>query len=531
MDVTVTLDYAVKATHVRLIAYDVGSTDKHVAISEMKVYEAEPFDLQSIQITTPPTKTEYLPTEVGTVDTTGMVVKGSYADGTVCEIASADLEIGTLSATEGTQSVTVSYGGKSTSYDVVVKSEVTKLKETLLEKIQALQAQIDLEVYDNEYLNNVLAEAETVYKEATELAAVQAQIDALDALTYTFKTDAEATGVYLSDLEWVSDSAPLASGGHTHKDEHQSGATPIRLTDATGEEVEFKKGLGSHAAQTTVYNLNGEYDIFESYIGVDNAAGEFNGVIFKVYVDCLPTDEGAKPVYTSKVLNRGDAMEHLLVDVKGANKLVLVADSNGDVSGDHADWAAARLYTNYKLDVTEFKSGETVTCPEAPAGQVFAGWFNEKAFATAYKQGTGSAWPKFIDEEVLSTKIQCSAGAEVGDPNTNMRFITTVDDLNYSSVGFEITINDITLQKNSTTVYEKIYANIGSTTEEKSPDTFYEDSKFFFTYIINNIPQVGFDNDIVVIPYVVTLDGTTSYGVERTLTVASHLASIAEPAN
>ena len=47
----------------------------------------------------------------------------------------------------------------------------------------------------------------------------------------------------------------------------------------------YDKGIGTHSNSEIVYNLNGQYKMFKSTIGVDAETGEYGSVIFKVYGD------------------------------------------------------------------------------------------------------------------------------------------------------------------------------------------------------------------------------------------------------
>jgi hypothetical protein len=76
-------------------------------------------ELISIAITAQPTKTAYLTND--TADWTGLVVTATYDDGSTAAIAVQNLSIGGFnSSTEGTKTITVSYGGKSTTFTISV---------------------------------------------------------------------------------------------------------------------------------------------------------------------------------------------------------------------------------------------------------------------------------------------------------------------------------------------------------------------------------------------------------------------------
>lgn len=76
--------------------------------------------LSSISIATKPTKTTY---EIGeSLNTSGLTLKLTYSDGSTETVSSGFTTSGFSSATAGTKTVTVSYGGKTTSFTVTVKA-------------------------------------------------------------------------------------------------------------------------------------------------------------------------------------------------------------------------------------------------------------------------------------------------------------------------------------------------------------------------------------------------------------------------
>lgn len=78
--------------------------------------------VSSLTITTKPTKLTY--TQDETVDTSGMKVKVTYNNGTTETISSGWTVSPSTVNTVGTQTVTVSYGGKNATYTVTVNSKV-----------------------------------------------------------------------------------------------------------------------------------------------------------------------------------------------------------------------------------------------------------------------------------------------------------------------------------------------------------------------------------------------------------------------
>jgi hypothetical protein len=79
--------------------------------------------LKAIVINTPPSKTTYALGE--DLDLAGIVVTATFTDNTTEPVAAADLVVsGYDKNTAGTQTVTLSYGGKTVSFEVTINSEV-----------------------------------------------------------------------------------------------------------------------------------------------------------------------------------------------------------------------------------------------------------------------------------------------------------------------------------------------------------------------------------------------------------------------
>lgn len=93
-------------------------------IEYSKSFQIKPA-LSSIAVTTPPTKTEY---QVGdtTLDTTGAVVTATYADGSTEDVTD-QCQFSPLDATTtGTKTITVTYQGKTDTFEVTVVAVSTK---------------------------------------------------------------------------------------------------------------------------------------------------------------------------------------------------------------------------------------------------------------------------------------------------------------------------------------------------------------------------------------------------------------------
>ncbi|MDU8976956.1 MAG: NPCBM/NEW2 domain-containing protein, partial [Clostridium perfringens] len=153
------------------------------------------------------------------------------------------------------------------------------------------------------------------------------------------------TAESLSDKEWKS----ASSGWRDVKKDLSVEDNRITLLGENGQEVEYDKGLGTHANSEIVYDLSGKnYGMFETYVGVDREMRNSNepSVIFEVYVD-------GKKVFDSGVMNVNTERKHVLIPVVGVSELKLVAkDGENGNGGDHADWADAKLLYADSKDFT-----------------------------------------------------------------------------------------------------------------------------------------------------------------------------------
>ncbi len=136
--------------------------------------------------------------------------------------------------------------------------------------------------------------------------------------------------VYLSDLDWIGE----AINGYNDAERDKT----IEDNVLTLNGKQYLKGLGVHAFSSITYNLNAEYHLFTSDIGVDDETCGAGSVIFEVYGD-------GELLYQSELLTQEDDPVSIEVSVEGVEELVIeVTDGgNGDNTCDHANWANAIL--------------------------------------------------------------------------------------------------------------------------------------------------------------------------------------------
>ena len=194
-------------------------------------------------------------------------------------------------------------------------------------------------------------------------------------------------------------------------------------------------------------------------------------------------------------------------------------------------------------DIAVYRTQNNYTAPDAPvAGYVFSGWYKDqdctKALAT--DATSGAAYAKFVKAEVLTAKAQIGVEKDgsVPENQTSLRFVTTVDSLQYQQVAFMISKrnangtytdakNTADFDENSKTVYKTLYA-IGSDSQviEYDPSVFSSTSKYFKAWTLSGIPASEYSTKIKVTPYWITLDGTKVLGTTTVKTIENYINSL-----
>ena len=183
----------------------------------------------------------------------------------------------------------------------------------------------------------------------------------------------------------------------------------------------------------------------------------------------------------------------------------------------------------YYEDISVYRSEDGYTAPEAPKGYIFAGWYSDKACtkenAIATDMVDTAAYAKFVDANLMNVKAQITAGTTADSSSTSIRFVTSVNDLMYQKVGFKINIHKDTgvseRDYSNNVVYKVLTAMVGDTTWNYTPqELFCGMATYFKAQVIQDIPNASFDTVFEVIPYWVTLDGTTVYGTTVHKTVS-----------
>lgn len=172
--------------------------------------------------------------------------------------------------------------------------------------------------------------------------------------------------------------------------------------------------------------------------------------------------------------------------------------------------------------------GKTIPKSTEQPDWLFAGWFLDDTCKQAVKQkidGVETYYAKFVPAEVLGVKLQVGHNAAYSD-TTNMRIVSSVDSLDYASVGFEVYFNtkigtnttsaDICSEK----VFERITTGSQSgITYNYSPQIIDADSKYFVTATLINIKKASYEKPFHIVPYWTTYDGVKVYGPSRYVTI------------
>lgn len=205
-------------------------------------------------------------------------------------------------------------------------------------------------------------------------------------------------------------------------------------------------------------------------------------------------------------------------------------DADSEPADDDADVIEFNEETN-SITIPEGYSTENIPT-EIREGYIFAGWYTDEDCTDIYTADTAdeetTLYARWIDENVLSVKAQIVAGTTEESDSTTVRFISTVDTLDYSQSGFIISYTKDGTEYETAVSVTKVYSAIKANGQALSANVFSPDSEYFTAYALRNIPNAYFDTEITVTPYVVNEAGATIYGIARTLTVNEILASSSE---
>ena len=174
-----------------------------------------------------------------------------------------------------------------------------------------------------------------------------------------------------------------------------------------------------------------------------------------------------------------------------------------------------------QLAIDSYVSGSDKTAPKptvsAYADWVFAGWYTSddctEAVAASVSSGTYTA--KFVPAEILSVRCQVLSGTVSSTDVSKLRLVSTVDNLKYNRVGFEIQMGEKSFQYDTKKVCVSIAEKEGGVSFNYAPSDFHSMAQYFTTVTLTNIKNARFTTGFYIRPYWETLDGTLVYGVSR----------------
>lgn len=175
------------------------------------------------------------------------------------------------------------------------------------------------------------------------------------------------------------------------------------------------------------------------------------------------------------------------------------------------------------------------------SGYLFAGWMkeNDNGALKVISSKNNAKYAKFVPEELLTIKAQTTQsavpnieGAEDGNKYAGkyvFRFVSSVESLNYYSVGYEVVAKDGTTYTNTAdAVCHRIDSTTNGAEYTYSPKVINVESEYFITAKFPVDPGENNKNlnDLYTVrAFWKTLDGTMVYGAPRKLSVSDCLAT------
>ena len=172
-----------------------------------------------------------------------------------------------------------------------------------------------------------------------------------------------------------------------------------------------------------------------------------------------------------------------------------------------------------QYDVSEFKGDKDSSEWTYPSqdGKVFAGWFTDETYETAYTGTKGTAHARFVDETIMQVKLQCNSTADAKDETIHIRFLTAIKDTMLKSVTFHVAVTE--LGKSWDWVEKTAYKSVledGATAASNASTSFGStDATYFVVHTLKNIPKSVYSKSFTATVSWKTLDGTTVTGITR----------------
>ena len=198
-------------------------------------------------------------------------------------------------------------------------------------------------------------------------------------------------------------------------------------------------------------------------------------------------------------------------------------------------------------EVKGFIDGGQYSYPTDVEDYLFAGWYKNEQYKDSQNAITASAdvpnegaYALFVPSHVLDVKAQISGNLldenQTNDATGSIRFVTTVDSLNYLQAGFKVSYDKdgdgvpANITKVSNKVYKKLYAVNATSgkTLEYEPTEFCNASKYFKACTVVDVAEEYYGVDFTVTPFWVTPDGSEVTGITAVKSLNDGIHSSAE---
>lgn len=211
--------------------------------------------------------------------------------------------------------------------------------------------------------------------------------------------------------------------------------------------------------------------------------------------------------------------------LKGNQNIKITLDVIDSDIFENEDGSVAISYDNVIV------GEDAVTAPEAYKDYVFAGWYSNAGCTTAITDKTkvdASSYALFKPSSLLDVKMQITNAIVEGATSENttkyngnyvIRFVSSVDCLDYKTVGFVLETEDGTQLKSiSKRVFKGIESSNAGSAYNFSPKVISEQSQYLITAKLPVSPE-NINDEYVVRAYWETMDGTVVYGDSRCVSV------------
>ncbi len=351
------------------------------------------------------------------------------------------------------------------------------------------------------------------------------KVEETDAKTYWNANVALALGA--KGIEWgkVADNATTVKAMNEHivaVDEVLLRAKSEKVINTKeNNDATWGKLASYEATDATIGCFN--YRDTEAYYVVNNDISDEQTVTLELLEECdYRIIAEAKETYGTS--------QTITMTIPAGQGVLLVLEDRTVIYDEVQEYRGTVSYEN--------ANGQTVSCersadkenevytyaaPDAEPGYIFAGWYVEGTKTDEMDRNTrlanqvksGVAIAKFVPDETLTVKAQ----ARVNATNANkrdLRFVTTVDNLEYDQMGYEVIIGErAPITNKSRYVYSELMAE-GSAC---SPREWCQMSNWFKAVHITGFTESMFDTPVTARPFWITWDGTKVYADPITRTV------------